>query len=138
MKQVFKDILDALGKIKSRPLLVVFAALAISTFTPGGGPINYPFSAMSLMLPILVMGTYVIIISWVLFVHLLNSKLSDYDLASWGPILGGSLLSFCLCVTLWYVSNVPDPISIKLLGTAGFIRLFALYLFAIETINIKR
>ncbi|QVW21929.1 hypothetical protein KJF94_18805 [Pseudomonas hormoni] len=135
---VIKDLLDALGKIKSRHLLIVFAALSISTFAPGGGPIANPFSAISFMLPFLVIAAYVIVISWVLFVHQLNSGLADHDLASWGPVIGGTLLAFCLSVTFWYVSNVPDPINVKLLGTSGFTRMFALYLFAIETININR
>lgn len=131
-----KDILDALGKVKSRPLLIVFGALAMSTFAPEGGPLKNPFSAGSLALPILVMFSYVAIVSWVLFVQSLNSRLADYDLASWGPFLGGSALSFCLCITLWYVSHVPDPMSFKLLGSEGFVRVFFIFLFSVETINI--
>lgn len=48
---MFKELLDALGKIKSRPLLNVFSALAFSTFMEGGGPLKDPFSATSLLLP---------------------------------------------------------------------------------------
>lgn len=135
---MIKDFLDALGKVKSRPLLIVFAALAISTFEPGGGPIKDPFSADTLALPFFVMFAYVAIVSWIIFVHGLNSRLADHDLANWGAILGGSTLAFCLCVTFWYVSEVPEPMTLKLLGTAGFIRIFFLYLFSIETINIER
>jgi len=135
---VFKDLLDALGKVKSRPLLNVFAALAISTFAPGGGPVRDPFAVTSLLLPILVFGASVLVISWVRFVNFLNSRLADHDLFSWGPYLGGTALAFCLCVSFWYVSNVPDPINLTLLGSVGFVRMFALYLFAIETIGIKR
>ncbi len=36
--------MDALGKVKSRPLLNVFLALAFSTFMEGGGPLKDPFS----------------------------------------------------------------------------------------------
>lgn len=133
-----KDFLDALGKVKSRPLLIVFAALAMSTFAPDGGPLKNPFSASAIVLPFLVMLSYVLIISWVLFINGLNSRLADNDLASWGPMIGGSFLSFCLCVILWYVSHVPDPMSLKLLGTEGFIRIFFLFLFSVETINIGR
>ncbi len=133
-----KDFLEALGKVKSRPLLIVFAALAMSTFAPGGGPLKNPFSASSIVLPFLVMFSDVAIISWVLFVRRLNSRLADNDLANWGPILGGSLLSFCLCVILWYMSHVPDPMSFKLLGAEGFVRIFFLFLFSVETININR
>lgn len=135
---MIKDFLDALGKVKSRPLLIVFAALAISTFAPEGGPLENPFSAGSLALPFFVMFSYVAIVYWVLFVRGLNSRLTDHDLANWGPILGGSVLSFCLCVTFWYVSHVPDPMSFKLLGSEGFVRIFFLFLFSVETINIER
>lgn len=135
---MLKDLLDALGKVKSRPLLNVFAALAISTFAPSGGPIRDPFSGTSFLLPVLVFGASVLIISWVHFVNFLNSRLSDHDLFSWGPYLGGTALAFCLCVSFWYVSNVTAPINLALLGSVEFVRLFALYLFAIETIGIKR
>lgn len=57
-----KDFLDALGKVKSRPLLIVFAALAISTFAPEGGPLKTPLSAGSLALPFFVMFSYVAIV----------------------------------------------------------------------------
>lgn len=133
-----KDFLDAMGKVKSRPLLIVFAALAISTFTPGGGPLKDPFSAASLALPFFVFFSYIAIVSWVLFVSFLNGRLEDHDLANWGVILGGSVLSFCLCITLWYLSHVSDPISFKVLGSEGFVRVFFLFLFSVETINVGR
>jgi uncharacterized BrkB/YihY/UPF0761 family membrane protein len=133
-----KDFLDAVGKVKSRPLLIVFAALTISTFTPGGGPLKDPFSAASLALPFFVFFSYVAIVFWVLFVRVLNGRLADHDLANWGTILGGSVLSFCLCITLWYLSHVPDPMSFKILGSEGFVRVFFLFLFSVETINVKR
>lgn len=135
---MLKDILDALAKVKSRPLLVVFTALAMSTFLTGGGPVKDPFSAETFALPILVLIADVMVIAWVLFVRNLNSRLSEHDHANWGPVLGGTVLAFCISVTFWYVSNFPDPITLKLLGNLGFIRLFALYLFSIETINITR
>lgn len=47
---MLKDFLDALRKNKSRPLLVVSTALAMSTFGPGGVD-QGPFSAESLALP---------------------------------------------------------------------------------------
>ncbi|TNF78760.1 hypothetical protein FGE05_27960 [Pseudomonas sp. ICMP22404] len=135
---MFKDILEALGKVKSRSLTIVFLALALSTFLEEGGTIAHPFSASSLILPILVVVASVVVIAWVQFINRLNSYLADHDHASWGPITGGGILAFCLSVTFWYVSSVPDPINLKLLGTPNFIRMFALYLFAIETINIDR
>lgn len=135
---MLKDFLDALGKIKSRPLLIVFAVLAMSTFDPSGGPIKDPFSASSLFLPFLTAFSFVLVVSWSMLIRRLNSSLSDYDSANWGVLLGGTILAFCLCVTFWYVSNNSDAINLKLLGNEGFIRLFALYLFGIETINIQR
>lgn len=135
---MLKDFLDALGKIKSRSLLVVFAALALSTFMPEGGPLKNPFSVGSLTLFFFVIFAEIMVICWMSVVHHLNSRLADHDLASWGPYLGGTVLAFCLCVTFWHVSSTPDPVNLKLLGTEGFIRVFALYLLAIETINIKR
>jgi drug/metabolite transporter (DMT)-like permease len=133
-----KDFLDALGKVKSRPLLIVFAALAISTFVPGGGPLTNPLSVGSIALPFFVFFSYVANVCWVMFVHGLNSRLADHDLANWGVILGGSVLSFCLCVTLWYLSHTPDPMNFGLLDTEGFVRVFFLFMFSVETINIKR
>ncbi|MHC8379224.1 hypothetical protein ACYZT3_25480 [Pseudomonas sp. MDT1-16] len=135
---MFKEILDALGKIGSRSLTSVFIALAISTFAENGGPIADPFSKISLVLPFLVFFSSLLLVCWVDLIHRFNSRLADHDQASWGPLLGGSLLAFCLTVTFWYVSNVPEPLSLKLFGMPNFIRLFALYLFAIETINIGR
>ncbi|NTZ96899.1 hypothetical protein FCH79_16580 [Pseudomonas koreensis] len=135
---MFKELLEALGRVKSRPLLSVFAALAFSTVVEGGGPIKDPFSVTSLLLPFFLMVSSMLIVSWVLCVNSLNSRLADHDLFSWGPYLGGTILAFCLCVAFWYVSNVPDPINLKLLGSVEFVRMFALYLFAVETINIKR
>lgn len=135
---MFKDLLDALGRIKSRPLLNVFAALALSTFIDGGGPIKEPFSVTSLLLPFFLFFASVMVVSWVHCVINLNSRLADHDSFSWGPYLGGVVLTFCLCVVFWYVSNVPDPINLKLFGSVEFVRMFALYLFAVETMNIKR
>ncbi|WP_339430493.1 hypothetical protein [Pseudomonas sp. EA_65y_Pfl2_P78] len=135
---MFKDILDALGKIKSRSLTVVFSALALSTFFEEGGAIAHPFSVSSLMLPLLVMAATVFLLAWVRLINRLNSYLADHDQASWGPLFGGGILAFCLAVTFWYVSSVPDPLNLKLLGAPSFIRMFALYLIAIETINIER
>ena len=135
---MFKELLDALGKVKSRPLLNVFSALAFSTFMEGGGPLKDPFSVTSLLLPFFLMIASVLVLSWVLCVNYLNSHLADHDHFSWGPYLGGVILAFCLCVIFWYVSSFSDPINLKILGSVEFIRMFALYLFAIETINIKR
>ncbi|TVT83973.1 hypothetical protein [Pseudomonas sp. H3(2019)] len=135
---MLKEFFDALGRVKSRPLLVVFTALAVLTFTPGAGPIRDPFSVASFALPFFVFAADVAVGSWVLFVRKLNSRLADHDHASWGPVLGGTALAFCLCVSFWYVSNFPDPFNLKLFGNVVFVRMLALYLFAIETININR
>lgn len=135
---MFKELMDALGKVKSRPLLNVFLTLAFSTFMEGGGPLKDPFSVASLLLPVFLMIASVLVLSWVLCVNYLNSRLADHDHFSWGPYLGGVVLAFCLCVAFWYVSTFPDPFNLKMLGNVEFIRMFTLYLFAIETINIKR
>lgn len=135
---MFKEILDVLGKLKSRPLLNIFSALAFSTFMDGGGPVKDPFSVTSLLLPIFLMISSVLVLSWVFCVDYLNSHLASHDHFSWGPYLGGTVLAFCLCVFFWYVSSFSDPINLKMLGSVEFIRMFALYLFAVETINIKR
>ena len=85
---MFKELLDALGKVKSRPLLNVFSALAFSTFMEGGGPLKDPFSVTSLLLPFFLMIASVLVLSWVLCVNYLNSHLADHDHFSWGPYLG--------------------------------------------------
>lgn len=135
---MLKDFLDTIAKIKSRPLLIVFSAIALTTFAPSGGPSTNPFTYESLAIPIVILLSDIAILYWVSFIRRLNSGLSEYDSASFGPFIGGSILAFCFCITFWYVANSPNPFSIKLLGSADFIRTFSLYLLAIETINIKR
>jgi hypothetical protein len=135
---MLKEILGVVEKTNTRPLLIVFVALALSTFDKKGGPLADPMSWKSLVLPVLVFISYTLVWMWIEFVHRLNDRLADNDIASWGPLVGCSVLAFCIVLTFWYLANHPDHISFSLLGDPGFVRLAALYLLAAETIKIER
>lgn len=132
------EILGVVEKTPPRPLLIVFIALAISTFNRDGGLLANPFSAHALAIPILVSLAYAFVWGWVALVHRLNSSLADNDIASWGPLIGCSVLAFGILVTFKYLSTHPIGLSFALLAEKNFVRVCALFLFAFETIKIKR
>ncbi len=135
---MLKDVLDWFSKVKTQPLLIVFLAIAISTFIPSPGPLENPFSMVSLVIPVFIGVAHLLVIVWVRFVNSLNMKLAEHDLGSWSMLFGGSGLAFCLCVVCWYVSHHPEPIALKILGEANFLRLFTLFLLSAETIKLPR
>ncbi|MCY1433688.1 hypothetical protein D3C76_878910 [compost metagenome] len=132
---MFKEVIEAQTKISTRRWLSIVGALAISTYIPGGGPLKDPFSASALVLPLLVLFVAVLFECWRLIIIRINLMCRDDGSSGWGIGVGVSILTWCLCVTAWHVANVPDPFTIKLLGSEGYIRTFAVYLFAIEAIK---
>lgn len=135
---MLKDVLDWFFRAEIRPLLAVFLGITLTTYFPFPGPLDNPFSLVSATLPVLITVAHLLLGFWIEFVTGLNSKLSDLDRGDWGVLIGGSGLAFCLCVACWYVAHTPDPLSLKILVNADFIRLFTLYLLSMETLKIPR
>jgi hypothetical protein len=135
---MLSEILGIVEKTNTRPLLLAVGALALSTVNLETSLLTDPLSWRALALPILVVLAYLAVWLWQDLVFRLNSNLSDNDVASWGPLLGCTILAWCLAATLAYFARNPSGPSWALLGEANFVRLLAGYLLAIETIKIKR
>lgn len=135
---LLKDVLDWFFRAEIRPLLTVFLGITLTTFIPGPGPLNDPFSLISATIPLLIATAHLLVGFWIQFVRGLNYRLTDLDRGDWSMLIGGSGLAFCLCVAAWYVSNTPDPLSFNILADVDFIRLFTLYLLSMETIKVPR
>jgi hypothetical protein len=59
-------------------------------------------------------------------------------MASWGPMIGCSILAFCLLVVFSYLSVHPQGVSFAILADPNFIRTSTLLLLAVETIKIQK
>lgn len=135
---MFKEIMEWFLKIRSRPLLVVFMAVSISTMVLPINPLDDPFTLNSFLIPTFVLVAHIIVTCWIAFIARLNSALSAYDSGDWGILIGGSGLAFCLSVIFWYAANNANPLRFELLGQADFLWLITLYLLSVETINVPR
>ncbi|MDZ5738081.1 hypothetical protein [Pseudomonas asiatica] len=133
-----KDILDWFSKVNSRSLLMVFGALTLLSVFPDSSPLADPFSVAALALPVAMGMSYLMVLSWVVFIGRLNLGLRDGDWANMGVLIGGSGLAYCLCILLWYVSHTPDLLDIKTLGAADFVRFVTLYLLSVVTMRVPR
>jgi uncharacterized membrane protein YbhN (UPF0104 family) len=133
-----KDVLDWIGKINSRSLLIVFVALTLLTVFPEASPLAAPFSVAGFAVPAAMMMAYFIVISWLILIGRLNLRLPGGDLANMGVLIGGSGLAYCLCILFWYISHTPDPLNVKVLGDVGFVHLFTLYLLSVVTMQVPR
>ncbi|WP_412461747.1 hypothetical protein ACK2SD_07225 [Pseudomonas sp. SC11] len=133
-----KDILDWFSKVNSRSLLMAFGALTLLSIFPDSSPLADPFSVAALALPAAVGVSHLMVLFWIVFIGRLNLGLRDGDWANMGVLIGGSGLAYCLCILLWYVSHTPDPLDIKILGTADFVRFVTLYLLSVVTMRVPR
>jgi hypothetical protein len=136
--RVMKDILDWFSKINSRSLLMIFGALTLLSVFPDSSPLADPFSLAALVLPVAMGMSYLMVLSWIVFIGRLNLGLRDGDWANMGVLIGGSGLAYCLCILLWYVSKTPDPLDIKILDAADFVRFVTLYLLSVVTMRVPR
>ena len=135
---MLKDILGVVEKVNTRPLLITFLALSMTTFLRAVNLLAEPLSWYAVLLPFFVLLAYGLVWSWISFVHNLNAHLADSDITSWGPIIGCSLLAFCMLIAFSFLSSHPQGISFALLAAPNFIRVCALILLSVETIKISR
>lgn len=132
------EILGVVEKTNTRPLLISFVALSFISVGTKGKILADPFSLELLLLPASAFLAYGLIFGWIFIVQWLNSGLSDYDLGSWGPLIGSTILAFCLLMVFSYLATHPDGIGFSLLGNPYFLYLCTLFLLAVETTKITR
>ena len=135
---MLKEIFGVAEKANTRPLLIVFAALSLATLQEGAQLLKDPFQWSALMLPIAVFSAFGVVWGGFVVLHRLYAALPDNDIMSWGPVIGCSILAFCLLVSFQYLSTHPQGLSFELLSAPGFVRLLMLYLLAVETIKVRR
>jgi hypothetical protein len=135
---VLTELLGVVVKIKTQPLLVAFITLSAAVLATGGAILADPFSWQLLTIPFFGLFTTALVFGWFFFVHSLNSRLAENDIASWGPMIGSVLLTFCLLVAFSYLAAHPHGLSFALLGEPGFIYFCTLLLLAAETMKISR
>jgi len=135
---MLKELLGVVEKTNTRPLLVTFFALSMATASSNDTLLTNPFSWQLILLPFAVFLAYGLVWGWVYLIHSMNSTLADNGVASWGPMIGSTILAFCLLVTFSYLSSHPQGLMFSLLGESGFIQVCSLFLLAAETIKIHR
>ncbi|GHD81828.1 hypothetical protein ACFSQE_07595 [Vogesella fluminis] len=132
------EILGVLEKTNTRPLLIALSTLSFMVRSTDGAILADPFSWDLVALPILGLVAYATVFAWIYMIHRMNLRLSENDIASWGPIVGGSLLAFCLLVAASYFSKNPQGLSFTVLAQPNFIYFCTLTLLAAETTKIRR
>lgn len=136
---MLKDILGVIEKTNTRPLLITFLGLTMCTFANGIDILAAPTSWETLVLiPFAIFFSYGLVFAWIFLVIDLNARLREGDLASWGPMIGCSILAYALLIVFAYLSSHPNGLSFSILGQPNFIRVGALFLLAAETIKIGR
>ncbi|MEW9899816.1 hypothetical protein ABWL39_14430, partial [Chitinivorax sp. PXF-14] len=95
------NILGVVEKTNTRPLLITFIALSFVTLLNGGALLKNPFSEQAFGIPVAILFAYCVVWYWSSLIHWLNASLSSNDIASFGPLVGCSILAFCLLVTFW-------------------------------------
>jgi hypothetical protein len=134
---MLSEILSIVEKTNTRPLLIVFVSLsALVCASPE--TLQNPFTWTSTLLLLFALVAYALVWCWIIFIIFLNSLLNEADIASYGPLIGGALLSFCLLITFSYLGNHPEGLSFTLLKNPSTTLLLPLYLLSAETIKIKR
>lgn len=132
------EVLGVVEKANTRPLLIAMTTLSLLVRATGGAILGDPFTwALVVILPLGVMA-YVLVIGWIYMIQGMNARLPENDMASWGPIIGSSLLAFCLLLTFSYVSSHPEGLSLSLLGEPDFVYVCTVFLLATETAKIRR
>lgn len=132
------EILGAVEKTNTRPLLIAFVALSGMSLA-GSELFHDPISwGFLLLLPVAVAVADVLVFLWGDGVTRLNAGLRENDIASWGPFIGCAVLALCLQITFRYLATHPEGLTFSLVAEPGFIYLCSLYLLALETLKIKR
>ncbi|MBB3260373.1 putative membrane protein [Paraburkholderia bannensis] len=132
------EILGVIEKANSRVLLFIFVGLFFYCFLGDGENIADPLSANGASLIILIVWAYGLTGMWIELVGKMNDSLPENDLASWGPIIGGTILAFCLLITFSYLAKNPQGLTLSILAKKNFLRLCTLYLLGFETVKIDR
>ncbi|WP_157632235.1 hypothetical protein [Variovorax sp. CF313] len=133
-----KEFLEVLNNVSTRPLLITFCALSMTTWFSNDALRTPTISWDLLFLPILVFSAYVFVWGWMYLVLTLNSRLADNDLFSWGPVIGCTLLALCIRIAFSHLSSHPQGLTFALLGEPNFIHFCTLFLLAAQTLKIRR
>jgi hypothetical protein len=132
------EILGVIEKTNTRPLLTAMITISLLIHITEGTILVDPFIPELILLPILGFFADALLYLWIYFIHLMNSRLQENDTASWGPLIGSSLLAFCLLLAFSYLSSHPKDLSLSLLAQPNFIYLCTAFLLATETNKIRR
>ncbi|SOZ10605.1 hypothetical protein [Cupriavidus taiwanensis] len=132
------ELLGVVEKTNTRPLLIAFVALSLLSLSRGANLVANPLSWQTLALPVIVGLSYLLIWFWLALIDRMNSSLSDSDIASFGPLIGCTLLAFCFMLTFSYLAAHGKELDFAILVRREFIHLATLYLLAMETMKIRR
>lgn len=134
---MLSEIFSFLEKANTRIFLFIFLGLSMYTLYGDGDSIVNPLSFNSLSLIIIIPFSFLLVALWVEMIDNLNIRLSENDMMSWGPVIGGIILAFSILTTLSYLST-SIGITFSLIAKKNFIRLCTLYLLGLDTISISR
>jgi hypothetical protein len=135
---MLSEIFSFLEKANTRTFLFIFLGLSIYTLYGDGDSIVDPLSINSLSLIIIIPFSFLLVALWVEMIDNFNVRLSESDMMSWGPVIGGTILAFCILTTLSYLSTTSTGLTFSLIAKKNFIRLCTLYLLGLDTISISR
>jgi len=134
---MLSEIFSFLEKANTRIFLFIFLGLSMYTFYGDGDSIVNPLSVESLGLILFIPFSFLLVALWVEMIDGLNVRLPEDDMMSWGPVIGGIILAFCILTSLSYLSTSAG-ITFSLIAKKNFIRLCMLYLLGLDTISISR
>lgn len=134
---MLSEIFSFLEKANTRIFLFIFLGLSMYTLYGDGDSIVDPLSINSLSLIIIIPFSFLLVALWVEMIDNFNVRLSENDMMSWGPVIGGIILAFSILTTLSYLST-STGITFSLIAKKNFIRLCTLYLLGLDTISISR
>lgn len=134
---MLSEIFSFLEKANTRIFLFIFLGLSMYTLYGDGDSIIDPLSINSLSLIIIIPFSFLLVALWVEMIDNFNVRLSENDMMSWGPVIGGIILAFSILTTLSFLST-STGITFSLIAKKNFIRLCTLYLLGLDTISISR
>ena len=135
---MLSEILGVIEKTNSRPFLITLITMSMMVKITSGAILVDPITWDIAILPIFGFISYSLVFGWIYMICHINSLLPENDLASWGPIIGSSLMALCLLIAFSYLSVHPQGLGFSLLGQSSFIYICTLFLLSVETTKIRK
>lgn len=131
------EILSILEKFNSKPLLLVFLSISLSSLKPEHILMSQTLENWVILIFSIILS-YLILMGWSTFIKWLNKRLYSEDISDIGPFFGVIFLTIFVVIVLTFLGNISEPLTFQILREEGFIWTASLLLFALESMKLSR